>query len=121
MISIFDQMQRGDADVAAALSAVKLPIHLHRDPNYHNERLRVAIFPRDLKGHRVLRAGRFLMTDKKFAPDGMVILWFQNQFSQSGDGWNRVGRNGVIKVPVPFSESKAFIEDMSYTLFLYQW
>lgn len=91
------------------------------DPSYHNERLRVTVRVDDMKGHHVLKAGRFLMTTKKFAHDGKMILWFENQYSSDGEGWDLVGRNGVIRIPVSFTEAKHFVEGLSYTLYLYKW
>ncbi len=101
--------------------ARSIPSRIERRAKHHNERLRVAVRTDDLRGHHVERAGRFLLTSKRFAPDGKVILYFENGLPAYGDGWNRVGRNGVIRIPISSTESKQFVEGTGYTLYLYRW
>jgi len=93
----------------------------HSNPSYYNDRLRVAIDVNELKGHHILKAGRFLLTDKKLSHDGKIILHFQNSLSTSGDGWDRLGHNGVIKIPVAIDKVKGFMEGCIYTLYMYTW
>ena len=92
-----------------------------RDRRYHDERLRVTVHQQELNGHRVMRAGKFLLTGKM--PDGMgkIILRFENCYAEESGGWEQVSANGVFKVPVTLEESKSYLEGCGYCLYLFRW
>lgn len=91
------------------------------NPNYYNDKLRVTVDVEELRGHHVVRVGRFLLTAKRFSHDGKIILHFENSMSSLGDGWDRLGRNGVIKIPVSTDKVRGFLEGCVYALYMFRW
>lgn len=92
-----------------------------RDHRYHADRPRVTLHPADLKGHRLLSMGRFLLTKKHVSTNDEVMLSFENSSPSAGSVWKYVGRTGVIRIPVGTSESRSYMEGCAYNLYLYQW
>ena len=90
--------------------------------HYHQSRLRVTLHAANVHGHRLVRAGRFLLTGRRPAWDGKIVLMFENMFAESRGPWLSVsGKSGIIRIPVSLDESVQYMEQVSYMLYLYQW
>lgn len=100
-------------------SALNIPGR--RDPRHNDERLRVSANLESVRGHRLIRTGRFILASKRLAHDGKIVLAFENQYSSSDDSWSMVGRNGVIRIPEEITRAKSFSEGCMYSLYLWKW